>query len=273
MLSEVWTLASCLNSNNLSRNRKPQVFHLPRVLSFPFLDQGFSSPRPPLSLSPTSLFSIFIIHPKESEAFTSSRFHWRFVSLFILVSCLPLPFSILSFLSTPSESYFSSSSSKARAHGLDPSTSSKESNQILSHIALFFGSLKMSRNIRVMTLRSLKKKEFNFYIFRKYVPAVRSNLTKFMFNLSEWCQVILSLKGKCTGETLVWFSEKKVHSHITLNVSSFYQAFCVILLRKRKIVEHPSSSLMLRLSHPVPQLIQLIHDAILFSDWSTSETF
>ena len=48
-----------------------------------------------------------------------------------------------------------------------------------------------------------EKKEFNFYIFRKYVPAVRSNLTKFMFNLSEWCQVILSLKGKCTGETLV----------------------------------------------------------------------
>ena len=207
--------------------------------------------------------------PKFSYPFISLKvcfsLHFGFVSP-------PSPFPSSRF--TPNFApYFSSSSSKARAHGLDPSTSSKESNQILSHIALFFGSLKMSRNIRVMTLRSLKKGNLIFYIFRKYVPAVRSNLTKFMFNLSEWCQVILSLKGKCTGETLVWFSEKKVHSHITLNVSSFYQAFCVILLRKRKIVEHPSSSLMPRLSHPVPQLIQLIHDAILFSDWSTSETF
>ena len=78
------------------------------------------------------------------------------------------------------DSYFSSSSLKARAHGLDPSTSSKESNQILNHIALFFGSLRMREH----------------YVGKIWTCAVCSHLTKFIFNLCEWCQVILSLKGK-----------------------------------------------------------------------------
>ena len=220
---DVWILP-WLNSNNLSGNCKPQVSLFPRVRRFfHFLDEGFflpplsifpyffviiiittslSGPPPPDSHDPTHPTSSWPSYPSPPFTFPPSPPpHWRQVPMglnlqsfpskvsTLLKVCFILHFEFFFFhLSSHSppnslhnrESYFSSSSLKARAHGLDPSTSSKESNQILNHIALFFGSLRMREH----------------YVGKIWTCAVCSHLTKFIFNLCEWCQVILSLKGK-----------------------------------------------------------------------------
>ena len=148
---------------------------------------------------------------------------------------MALPFLLLLFHLSASNlviSYFSSSSLKASAQGSEPSTSSRESNQILSHIALFFGSLQI-RNVKL----------------RKCELAVFVNFTKFMFNLHKWCQVVLENRLVLLVTLL---SPKRADLHMAsshfVNQKSTYSD---ILRPKRKIVEHPNGFLMSRLSYPV----------------------
>ena len=170
-----------LSSNNLSPNCKPRVT-IPSRESFP----RFPFP------STYSTTSIRLYHFNQSFSQNLKLRIWTFYFFFVLPAVLLLLHMALLFLlllfhlstshlstSYLVTSYFSSSSLKASAQGSEPSTSSRESNQILSHIALFFGSLQI-RNVTQ----------------RKCELSVDVNLTKFMFNLHKWCQVVLDLKGK-----------------------------------------------------------------------------
>ena len=167
-----------LNSTNLSPNCKPHVT-IPSRESFP----RFPFPSISTTTSINFLHHLNQLIPPIQSAWQNLKLRiWTFYFFFVLPAVLlllhmALPFLLLLFhLSTShlATSYFSSSSLKASAQGSEPSTSSRESNQILSHIALFFGSLQ----IRDVTQR-------------KCELSVDVNLTKFMFNLHKWCQVVL----------------------------------------------------------------------------------
>lgn len=141
-----------LNSTNLSPNCKPHVT-IPSRESFP---------RFPFPSTSTTTSINFLHHlnqlippphpspPPFQSAWQNLKLRiWTFYFFFVLPAVLLLLHMALRFLlllfhlstSHLATSYFSSSSLKASAQGSEPSTSSRESNQILSHIALFFGSL------------------------------------------------------------------------------------------------------------------------------------